>query len=263
MTDERAQLGCLRRPARTATVGGGSGSKRERSGAETGGGRAEEGAPGAAPAEEDVSVISRTTRSPASSSPSPVKDMAGRPWCSLAQLWMGWLLPSRMIDLLVAQRPLPVMMIMGWFSVSAKAHLQSVKAHQDCLASWTPFFFVFLFVMRMPVWLYVLVYRKKEWWPVVFDLYTYVEKRRKCIRKGLNWMILLCCTALAATFTTFISLLLEIACHKIYYIVVNCYYWVSSMRACDALNNTVIIPCGRRWPSQWPPPVVVLLLRRQ
>jgi hypothetical protein len=89
MTDERAQLGCLRRPARTATVGGGSGSKRERSGAETGGGRAEEGAPGAAPAEEDVSVISRTTRSPASSSPSPVKDMAGRPWCSLAQLWMG------------------------------------------------------------------------------------------------------------------------------------------------------------------------------
>ena len=60
--DGRA-LGCLCRSARTATVGDGSGSKRARSETQTGAGRGKEGAPeGAA---EDVSVISRTTGSPA------------------------------------------------------------------------------------------------------------------------------------------------------------------------------------------------------
>lgn len=51
-------------------------SKRERSETATGRGRGEEG--GTDSAEEDVSVISRTTGSPATaaSSPSPAKDMA-------------------------------------------------------------------------------------------------------------------------------------------------------------------------------------------
>ena len=72
--DGRA-LGCLCRSARTATVGDGSGSKRARSETQTGAGRGKEGAPEAAA--EDVSVISRTTGSPASS-PSPAKAMVRR-----------------------------------------------------------------------------------------------------------------------------------------------------------------------------------------